>query len=58
MGSIIRNGTPTWLLCMLVKFPSISTINKAGEAKLAAVKGITKEKAQAILNKTNTTPHQ
>jgi transposase len=50
-----RNGTPTWLLCMLVKFPSISTINKAGEAKLAAVKGITKEKAQAILNKTKQT---
>lgn len=47
-----RHGIPGWLLRMLVKYPSISQINKAGVAKIATIKGISKEKAEAIVNKT------
>jgi transposase len=46
-----RNGLPSWLLRMFVKHASAEAIKKAGEAKLVKIKGITTEKAQAILKK-------
>ena len=46
-----RNGTPSWLLKILVKYPSPGSIKKAGQAKIAKIKGVSIEKAQAILKK-------
>ena len=46
-----RNGIPAWLLKILVKFPSSREIKKAGEIKIVKIKGLSKEKAQAILKK-------
>lgn len=47
-----RHGIPTWLLQLLVKYPSIGDINKAGVSKISSIKGISNEKATAILGKT------
>lgn len=47
-----RHGAPTWLLFLLHKYPTIATINKAGVAGLGKIKGVTPEKAAAILTKT------
>ena len=46
-----RNGVPTWMLQMLIKYPSLYELNKAGEAKISKIHGISKEKAVAILKK-------
>lgn len=46
-----RNGIPSWLLRLLIKYPSFRAIKKAGEVKMLKIKGISKEKAQAILKK-------
>ena len=46
-----RHGIPGWLLCLLAKYPTAATMVKAGLIKLAAIKGISKEKAVAILSK-------
>lgn len=47
-----RHGLPMWLLLMLQKYPSAAAVNKAGAAKLSAIKGISLKKAQALLSKT------
>ncbi len=46
-----RHGIPTWMLQILVKYPCPGQIKKAGAASLSKIKGISKEKAQAILKK-------
>lgn len=47
-----RNRTPIWLLSMLAKYPVAAMVHKAGVAKLSAIKGISEERAKAILAKT------
>jgi transposase len=46
-----RNGIPGWLLSLLEKYPTPQAIRKAGKTKLAKVKGITEDKAIALLTK-------
>jgi len=46
-----RNGIPIWLLNMLVKYPTAKMVQKAGIARLAAIKSISNEKAAAIIRK-------
>lgn len=46
-----RNGMQTWMLEMLIKYPSIAQLKKAGVAGLSKIKSVSKEKAQAILKK-------
>lgn len=51
-----RHGFPTWLLQLLEKYPSVQLIRKAGVKKLSAIKGISDEKAAAVLRKIDTLP--
>lgn len=53
-----RHGVPGWLLNLLSKYASIASINKAGVKGLVKIKGITAEKAEAILNKTKESKHR
>jgi transposase len=46
-----RHGIPDWLLLLLEKYPTQEAIKKAGSSKLAKVKGITQDKAIALLKK-------
>lgn len=46
-----RNGMPNWLLEMLVKYPSAKQVSRASEKMLVRIKGISTNKAQAILRK-------
>lgn len=46
-----RHGIPSWMLRMLVKHSSVAQLKRAGAAGLPKVKGINKEKAEAILKK-------
>ena len=46
-----RRRMPVWLLNLLVKYPCAQAALKAGSAKLAAIKGISKIKAEALLEK-------
>ena len=46
-----RHGFPSWLLLMLNKYSSVDKMQKAGIAKLISIKGITKDKAIALLKK-------
>lgn len=46
-----RHGMPGWLLRMLVKYPCAPSVLKAGRAKLLAIKGISCDKAEALLKK-------
>jgi transposase len=46
-----RHGIPNWLLKMLVKYPTANQVLKAGEKNLIKIKGISAEKARAILLK-------
>lgn len=46
-----RNGTPGWLLRLLTKHSCASAICKAGAAKLQSIKGISAEKAAALIKK-------
>ncbi|MGW1456493.1 IS110 family transposase [Salegentibacter agarivorans] len=46
-----RNGMPNWLLEMLVKYPSAKQVSRASEKMLVRIKGISMNKAQAILRK-------
>jgi len=46
-----RHGIPSWLLRLLVKYPSQEALRNAGAARLADVRGVTVEKAGAILKK-------
>lgn len=46
-----RNGTPTWLLRILEKYPSAQSIKKAGIDKLNKIKGVGPGRAKAIIEK-------
>jgi len=46
-----RHGVPNWLLSMLVKYPTAEKVIKAGTEGLSAIKGISEEKAKAIVAK-------
>lgn len=46
-----RHGIPAWMLQVLVKYPSVEVLKKAGAAALSKIKGISKEKALAIIKK-------
>lgn len=49
-----RHGMPDWLLKLLVKYPTVAEIKKAGEEKISKINGISKEKAAAVLKKIST----
>jgi transposase len=46
-----RHGIPGWLLSLLEKYPTQGAIKKAGTSKLIKIKGITEDKAVALINK-------
>jgi transposase len=46
-----RHGSPVWLLSMLAKYPTATTVLKADTAKLSAIKGINEQKAASIVAK-------
>jgi transposase len=46
-----RNGQPVWLLLLLAKYPTAALIKKAGVPKVSKIKGISSDKAQAIVSK-------
>ena len=46
-----RHGLPGWLLRMLSHYPCAALVMKAGEKKLAAIKGISMDKAKALMQK-------
>lgn len=48
-----RNGIPVWLLRMLRKYSSAELVGKAGVKKLQAIKGISQEKAEALVRKSS-----
>jgi hypothetical protein len=53
-----RHGPPHWLLSMLAKYPTAVMVLNAGIAELPAIKGISKEKANAILAKAKDNSHE
>lgn len=46
-----RHGVPVWLLTMLTKYPTAKMVQKAGKAKVSAIKNIGDGKAEVIINK-------
>ena len=46
-----RHGMPTWLLRVLSSYPCATALTKATESKLASIKGISTEKAKALVEK-------
>lgn len=46
-----RHGIPEWLLRMLIQYTCIEGIQKAGVEGLSTIKGISKDKAEAIIKK-------
>lgn len=46
-----RNGVPIWLLNMLCKYSCAEAVVKAGVTKLSAIKSITPDKAEALIQK-------
>jgi transposase len=46
-----RHGFPLWLLRLLEKYPGVELMKKAGEKKLSKIKGISNEKAIALIKK-------
>ncbi len=46
-----RHGIPGWLLRMLSKYCCATAVAKAGAARLSAIKGISADKAEALLQK-------
>ena len=46
-----RHGIPGWLLRLLSQYPCAAAMIKAGPDKLSAIKGVSIEKAQALINK-------
>lgn len=46
-----RRRMPAWLLQMLIKYPCAQSALKAGVTRLSAINGITKSKAEALLQK-------
>lgn len=53
-----RHGIPVWLLRMLSKYPCAAAVVKAGPERLAAIKGISAAKAEALLAKVSTNDQQ
>jgi transposase len=49
-----RHGLPTWLLLLLQKYPSVVIMKKAGTKKLSTIKGISSDKAEALIKKVAT----
>jgi len=52
-----RNGIPRWLVTLLSKYPSPQSLRRAGKKRLSAIKGITMEKAGAVLDKLSASEH-
>jgi transposase len=48
-----RHGIPGWLLRMLSRYPCAEAVVKTGVKKLSAIKGISGDKAQALIHKSN-----
>lgn len=48
-----RRGVPVWLLLLLQKYPSVALMKKAGIKKLSSIKGISNDKAEALMKKIN-----
>jgi transposase len=46
-----RQGIPAWLLRMLSHYPCAALMMKAGEKKLSAIRGISINKAKALMQK-------
>ena len=46
-----RHGIPEWLLRLLTQYPCIEEIQKAGAEVLSKIKGISQDKAEAIIEK-------
>ena len=46
-----RRGFPLWFLLLLQKYPSMDLMKKAGEKKLSKIKGISNDKAVALIKK-------
>ena len=53
-----RNGIPRWLITLLSKYPSPRSLRRAGKKRLSAIKGITVEKAGAVLGKLSASKHE
>jgi transposase len=46
-----RHGIPGWMLRLLVRYPGRKRLLRAGPAKVAAIRGISRGKAQSLLDK-------
>ncbi len=46
-----RHGIPGWLLRMLSRYSCAAAVTRAGETKLSAIKGISLDKAKALVQK-------
>jgi transposase len=46
-----RNGIPEWLVRLLARYPSRKHLLRAGQAKVAAIKGLSQAKAGSLLGK-------
>src|ERR1044071_6495499 len=46
-----RHGIPGWMLALLSRYPCATAVLKAGPSRLAAIKGISDAKAQALIQK-------
>ena len=51
-----RHGVPNWLLNLLLKYPTIESIKKAGVEKIQYIKGIGPQKAESIIKKLEDCP--
>lgn len=52
-----RHGFPAWLLLLVEKYPGIELIKKAGGKRLCNLKGISAEKAVALMTKISSLHH-
>jgi transposase len=46
-----KSGVPTWVLELLIRYPTSAKLCKAKAEKLAKIKGVTLKKAQALIDK-------
>lgn len=46
-----RHGFPVWLLNLMAKYPTAAQVRKSGIKRLSKIKGISEEKAKAIITK-------
>jgi transposase len=51
-----RHGIPGWLLLLLEKYPTMAAMSKAGISKMIKIKGVTEDKAIALIKKIEATP--